>query len=88
MFSFVSDTGYAQGRPIARDGADFPPGQATARPAHLLTGARETADFELSFPAPRRVAARGEVAAVRVAQPRPVRVREHQRSVLDGRSAR
>jgi manganese oxidase len=52
MFSLVSDTAYAQWRPIAKDGADLPPGQATPRPAHLLTGAGETADFEVSFPAP------------------------------------
>jgi manganese oxidase len=52
MFSLVSDTGYAQWRPVAKDGADLPPGQATPRPAHLLTGAGETADFEVSFPAP------------------------------------
>jgi manganese oxidase len=52
MFSLVSDAGYAHWRPIAKDGADLPPGQAMARPAHLLTGPGETADFEVFFPSP------------------------------------
>jgi len=52
MFSLASDDGFAQWRPIAKDGADLPPGQAILRPAHLLTGAGETADFEVSFSTP------------------------------------
>jgi manganese oxidase len=52
MFSLVSDAGFVQWRPVAKDGADLPPAQATLRPAHLLTGPGETADFEVSFPAP------------------------------------
>jgi manganese oxidase len=52
MFSLVSDTGFADWRPLAKDGADLPPHQSTSRPAHLLTGPGETADFEVSFSAP------------------------------------
>jgi manganese oxidase len=50
MFSLVSDAGFAQWRPVAKDGADLPAHQATPGPAHLLTGPGETADFEVSFP--------------------------------------
>jgi manganese oxidase len=52
MFSLVSDAGFAEWRPVAKDGADLPAGQATLRPAHLLTGPGETADFEVAFPTP------------------------------------
>jgi manganese oxidase len=50
MFTLVSDAGFVQWRPVAKDGADLPPAQATLRPAHLLTGPGETADFEVYFP--------------------------------------
>jgi FtsP/CotA-like multicopper oxidase with cupredoxin domain len=35
-------------RALAKDGADLPPRQATTRPATLLTGPGETADFEFT----------------------------------------
>lgn len=48
MFSLVSDAGFVQWRPVAKDGAVLPPAHATPRPAHLLTGPGETADFEFT----------------------------------------
>lgn len=48
MFSLVTDTAFAQWRPIAKDGAALPAAHATLRPAHLLTGPGETADFEIT----------------------------------------
>lgn len=52
MFALVSDTSYAQWRPVAKDGADLSATLATGRPAHLLTGPGETADVEVHFPSP------------------------------------
>ncbi len=45
MFSLLSDTGFAEWRPVAKDGAVLPAAHAIPRPAHLLTGPGETADF-------------------------------------------
>jgi len=39
------DAGIVRWRPIAKDGADLPPLQATTRPAQLQLGAGETWDF-------------------------------------------
>ncbi|CAN5344350.1 hypothetical protein BH18GEM1_BH18GEM1_11600 [soil metagenome] len=52
MFSLVSDGAFAEWRAVAKDGADLPPSQAIVRPAHLLTGPGETADFEFTPSAP------------------------------------
>jgi manganese oxidase len=48
IFALLSDTAYAQWRPVAKDGADLAPGLRRLRPAHLLTGPGETADFEFT----------------------------------------
>ena len=47
-FALGTDTTTAQWRPVAKDGADLPPSQATPRAAYLLTGPGETADFEFT----------------------------------------
>lgn len=41
-----NDSTVARWRAIAKDGADLPPAQATMRPAHVMMGPGETADFE------------------------------------------
>jgi FtsP/CotA-like multicopper oxidase with cupredoxin domain len=46
IFSLTSDSALARWRPVAKDGADLPQSQRTARPAWWLTGPGETADFE------------------------------------------
>jgi FtsP/CotA-like multicopper oxidase with cupredoxin domain len=46
VFSLTSDSAMARWRPVAKDGADLPPSQRGLRPAWLLTGPGETADFE------------------------------------------
>jgi FtsP/CotA-like multicopper oxidase with cupredoxin domain len=46
LFTLLSPEGLATWRPVAKDGADLPAGQAGSRPAWLLTGPGETADFE------------------------------------------
>ena len=46
IFSLTSDAVLARWRPVAKDGADLPLSQRGARPAWLLTGPGETADFE------------------------------------------
>lgn len=51
-FSLATDTGYARWRPVAKDGADLAPHQASLGPAYLLTGPGETADFEFTPTAP------------------------------------
>jgi FtsP/CotA-like multicopper oxidase with cupredoxin domain len=43
---FANDTTLARWRPIAKDGLDLPPSQATVRAAFIQMGAGETADFE------------------------------------------
>ncbi|MDQ6888048.1 MAG: multicopper oxidase domain-containing protein [Gemmatimonadota bacterium] len=48
VFSIVSDSGLLAWRAVAKDGADLSARQATTRPATLLTGAGEAADFELT----------------------------------------
>ncbi len=48
IFSLMSDSALAMWRPIAKDGADIPLSQRRLRPAYLLTGAGETADFEFT----------------------------------------
>jgi len=45
IFSIMSDSALATWRPLAKDGADLPASQAAPRPAYLLTGPGETADF-------------------------------------------
>ena len=52
IFSLMSDSALATWRPIAKDGADLPPAQRRPRPAYLLTGPGETADFEFTPRAP------------------------------------
>jgi FtsP/CotA-like multicopper oxidase with cupredoxin domain len=46
VLSLRNDTTIARWRAVAKDGADLPPAQATARPANLRMGPGETADFE------------------------------------------
>lgn len=48
VFSMMSDSAFANWRPIAKDGADLPPALQQMRPANLLTGPGETADFEFT----------------------------------------
>jgi hypothetical protein len=45
IFSLMSDSALAVWRPVAKDGADLPAALSTPRPAYLLTGPGETADF-------------------------------------------
>jgi FtsP/CotA-like multicopper oxidase with cupredoxin domain len=52
IFSLMSDSALAAWRPVAKDGADLPPLQRAERPAYLLTGPGETADFEFTPAAP------------------------------------
>ncbi|MFN2398555.1 MAG: multicopper oxidase domain-containing protein, partial [Gemmatimonadaceae bacterium] len=47
-FALGTDTTVVQWRPVAKDGADLPPAQATPRAAYLITGPGETADFEFT----------------------------------------
>lgn len=48
QFALMSDSALLRWRPIAKDGADLPPALAVERPAFLLTGPGETADFEFT----------------------------------------
>jgi len=48
IFSLTSDSALARWRPVAKDGADLPPSRRGPRPAWLLTGPGETADFEFT----------------------------------------
>ena len=48
IFSLTSDAALQQWRPVAKDGADLPASQRRPRPAWLLTGPGETADFEFT----------------------------------------
>jgi FtsP/CotA-like multicopper oxidase with cupredoxin domain len=48
IFSLTSDSALAHWRPVAKDGADLPASQRGMRPAWLLTGPGETADFEFT----------------------------------------
>jgi FtsP/CotA-like multicopper oxidase with cupredoxin domain len=48
IFSLTSDSALARWRPVAKDGADLPPSRRGMRPAWLLTGPGETADFEFT----------------------------------------
>jgi FtsP/CotA-like multicopper oxidase with cupredoxin domain len=52
IFSLTSDAALQQWRPVAKDGADLPASQRRPRPAWLLTGPGETADFEFTPRAP------------------------------------
>jgi FtsP/CotA-like multicopper oxidase with cupredoxin domain len=52
IFSLMSDSALAAWRPVAKDGADLPASQRRERPAFLLTGPGETADFEFTPAAP------------------------------------
>ena len=52
IFSLMSDSTFATWRPVAKDGADLPASQRGPRPAYLLTGPGETADFEFTPAAP------------------------------------
>ena len=52
QFALTSDTALLRWRPIAKDGADLPPALAVERPAFILTGPGETADFEFTPVAP------------------------------------
>jgi FtsP/CotA-like multicopper oxidase with cupredoxin domain len=48
VFSLTSDAALQQWRPVAKDGADLPVSQRRPRPAWLVTGPGETADFEFT----------------------------------------
>jgi FtsP/CotA-like multicopper oxidase with cupredoxin domain len=48
IFSLTSESALQQWRPVAKDGADLPATQRLPRPAWLLTGPGETADFEFT----------------------------------------
>lgn len=47
-FALGTDTTIARWKAVAKDGAELPKSQATSRPAYLLTGPGETADFEFT----------------------------------------
>jgi manganese oxidase len=48
ILSLESDAGRLRWRPLAKDGADLPPHQATAQPASIFMGPGEIADFEFT----------------------------------------
>ncbi len=48
VFSLMSESAMATWRPVAVDGADLPMSQRVERPAWLLTGPGQTADFEIT----------------------------------------
>ena len=50
--SVMADSSVLRWRAVAKDGADLPAHQATMRPARVLMGAGETADFEFTPNAP------------------------------------
>jgi FtsP/CotA-like multicopper oxidase with cupredoxin domain len=50
--SLMADSTVLQWRAVAKDGADLPAHQATVRPARVLMGPGETADFEYTPVAP------------------------------------
>jgi FtsP/CotA-like multicopper oxidase with cupredoxin domain len=79
MFSVVSNADFAQWRPVAKDGAVLPAAHATLRPAHLLTGPGETADFEFAprEPGELRLEVKTQLTGWHV--PVRVRVRENSR---------
>jgi FtsP/CotA-like multicopper oxidase with cupredoxin domain len=52
LFTLARDTTPLAWRALAKDGAELPAAQATIRPARLLTGPGETADFEVQLPRP------------------------------------
>ena len=52
IVSLLGDNGPVQWRAVAKDGADLPPGQATARPARQPISVGETYDFEYAAAAP------------------------------------
>jgi FtsP/CotA-like multicopper oxidase with cupredoxin domain len=52
LFSLLEDGRALTWRPLAKDGASVAPGLATPRPARLMTGPGETADFEVRFDTP------------------------------------
>jgi FtsP/CotA-like multicopper oxidase with cupredoxin domain len=62
LFTLLRDTALVTWRPLAKDGADLPPALTAARPARLLTGPGETADFELASP-------RSDTLALQVSAP-------------------
>jgi len=52
IVSLLGDNGPVQWRAVAKDGADLPPSQATARPAKQPISVGETYDFEFTPTAP------------------------------------
>jgi FtsP/CotA-like multicopper oxidase with cupredoxin domain len=46
-FALMRDSVQLDWRPVAKDGADLPPALSGLRPARLMTGPGETADFEI-----------------------------------------
>ncbi|HWA59556.1 MAG TPA: multicopper oxidase domain-containing protein [Gemmatimonadales bacterium] len=62
VFSLVRDTALVRWQALAKDGADLPPPLVTERPAELMTGPGETADFGYT---PRR----GERLTLRISAP-------------------
>ncbi len=47
-FTLQNDSTIARWRPIAKDGADLPPAMALSRPARVVMGPGQTADFEFT----------------------------------------
>jgi FtsP/CotA-like multicopper oxidase with cupredoxin domain len=52
IFSLLSDSALVKWRPVAVDGADLPAARRRERPAYLLTGPGQTADFEFTPTSP------------------------------------
>lgn len=50
--SLMEDSTVLRWRAVAKDGADLPPHQVSMRPARVLMGPGETADFEYTPTAP------------------------------------
>ena len=75
QFSLVSDTAMLHWRPIAKDGADLPPALTVSRPAHLVTGPGETADFEFTPSEPGRLRLEVKSRAPGWYVPVPIQVR-------------
>jgi FtsP/CotA-like multicopper oxidase with cupredoxin domain len=70
-FTLYRGLSLAEWRPLAKDGADLPPWQASPRSARINLGPGETADFEITPAAgDLRLAAKGEGSSVTL----PVRV--------------
>ena len=77
--SLMADSTVLQWRAVAKDGADLPVHQATVRPARVLMGPGETADFEYTpvAPGPLRLEFETMLKGWRLAVPLRVELAKH-----------